>query len=135
MARFDGPAHGDDLAESVATSPTGRAVYVTGTAVYGSGDSATLDYGTVAYGAGRGARHWAARYNGPAGGHENAAALAVSPLGCAVYVTGESEGVSTHPFDLLPLDYATVAYRARGARQPFRCPPGYRHPRDSQRLG
>lgn len=68
-----------------------------------------IDYGTVAYDSATGARRWVARYNGPSNGHEHATALAVSAS--AVYVTGESEGVSSHPFDLLPLDYATVAYR------------------------
>jgi DNA-binding beta-propeller fold protein YncE len=111
-ARYDGPTSADDLATSIAVNPNGATVYVTGSAVYGTRISATIDHGTVAYDAATGARLWLAHYDGPVHEHEAAAALVVDPDGSTVYVTGESEGVSSHRLDLLPLDYATLAYRA-----------------------
>jgi WD40 repeat protein len=48
-----------------------------------------------------GTRLWVSRYDGPANPDDNAAALAVSPGGGTVFVTGTSNG-----------DYVTVAYRA-----------------------
>jgi PQQ-like domain len=53
----------------------------------------------VAYNAATGAQLWTARYSGP--GTDQARALAVSPDGTTVFVTGNSNG-----------NYATVAYRA-----------------------
>src|SRR5437867_2920104 len=55
-------------------------------------------------------QRWAARYDGPANAADYAVALAVSPDGGRIYVTGESEGGVTS------LDYATVAYDAATAR-------------------
>jgi hypothetical protein len=46
-----------------------------------------------------------ARYEGPGGGEDLARALAVSPDGGLVYVTGQSQGDGTGA------DYATVAYQ------------------------
>jgi len=96
VARYDGPGrYSDDSAYSVAVSPHGSTVFVTGTS--GGG------YATIAYRAGTGARRWIARYHG-SGGH--AVAVAVSPGGGRVVVTG----TNGH-------DYGTVAYRAAsGAR-------------------
>jgi DNA-binding beta-propeller fold protein YncE len=106
-ARYDGPAGGNDYASAVSVSPGGSRVYVTG-----SSDGATsTDYATVAYSAATGARLWAARYNGAGKyGYDSPNAMAVSPGGSRVYVTGRSQGAKTS-------DYATVAYRAAtGAR-------------------
>jgi hypothetical protein len=65
----------------------------------------------VAYDAGTGAKLWVRHYNGPASDDDFARALATSPDGTAVYVTGRSDGGSTRD------DFATVAYDARtGAR-------------------
>jgi hypothetical protein len=74
---------------------------VTGTSI---GSTGSPDEATVAYDASAGAQLWLKRYNGPAGADDYAYALAVSPSGSAVFVTGESFG-STSSFD-----YATVAY-------------------------
>src|SRR5262249_58498295 len=49
---------------------------------------------------------WASRYNGHGEGVDTAEAVAVSPAGDVVYVTGPSEA---HPYDP---DYATIAYNA-----------------------
>ena len=45
-ARYDGPAQQDDEATSVAVSPTGGTVFVTG---YSTGIGTETDYATLAY--------------------------------------------------------------------------------------
>ena len=99
VARYNDPANGDDCAFAVAVSPGGSRVYVTGAS---QGTTSGADYATVAYSAATGTRLWVARYNDPDHFTNRAFAMAVSPGGSRVYVTGESSG----------LDYATVAYRA-----------------------
>ena len=93
---------GDSEGAEVAVSPNGSTVFVTGTSL-----SATKgnDYATIAYNAATGAQRWAARYNGVSGGNY-AHALAVSPNGKTVFVTGSSIGAHNS------YDYATVAYNA-----------------------
>ena len=105
VRRYNGPASGDDFASSLAVSPGGSAVFVTGTSFAGtSGGTSLSDYATVGYNAATGARLWASRYHGPAG-QSDASALAVSPDGTKVFVTGATVG------DTSLLDYATVAYQ------------------------
>jgi DNA-binding beta-propeller fold protein YncE len=103
--RYDGPGNSSDAAASVARSADGRRVFVTGTS--DGGPATGLDYATVAYRASTGARLWAARYNGPSSGDDMANAVAVSPDGSKVFVTGRVRGLR-----LGEEDYATVAYRA-----------------------
>jgi WD40 repeat protein len=98
--------YGHDVAFSVAVSPDGTRVFVTG--------SSNDDYATVAYDASNGAQLWAARYNGPANGQDDAAALAVSPDGTKVFVTGTSARVDG---STTVNDYATVAYAASSGAQ------------------
>ena len=108
--RYNGPANRDDSANSLAVSPGGTRVFVTGDS---QGDRSQQDYATVAYSAATGARLWAQRYNGPANGDDHASSVAVSPGGTRVFVTGSSQGTRS----ALDLDYATVAYNAAtGAR-------------------
>jgi DNA-binding beta-propeller fold protein YncE len=85
---------------SLAVSPDGTRIYVTGDAGH---------FGTVAYDAALGTQLWTASYDG--GGIDDVAwAVAVSPDGSTVVVTGESD-VSNQ------LDYATVAYDADSGEQ------------------
>jgi len=108
VQRYNGPGNGNDAANSVAVSPGGNRVYVTGAS---QGTRSGQDYATVAYSATTGARLWAARYNGPGNGSDAANSVAVSPGGSRVFVTGESRGTRSGQ------DYATVAYSAvTGAR-------------------
>jgi outer membrane protein assembly factor BamB len=101
-ARYNDPGHSTDQAYSVAVSPNGKAVFITGESLTTTPGE---DYATVAYNAATGAQLWAARYNGPS---NNGAAteVAVSPDSKAVFVTGSSLGTPTGE------DYATVAYSA-----------------------
>jgi DNA-binding beta-propeller fold protein YncE len=93
----------------VAVSPGGSAVFVTGSVFP---RRAAAKFGTVAYDPATGARLWAARY-GTAAGPSEALAIAVSPDGSAVFVTGFSTSATPNQHD----DYATVAYSAAtGAR-------------------
>ena len=109
VSRYNGPGNGDDRASSVAVSPSGSTVFVTGTS---KGKTSGPDDATVAYNAATGARKWVSRYNGPGNGYDRAASIAVSPSGGRVFVTGSSKGKTSGP------DYATVAYSARsGARK------------------
>ena len=105
--RYDGPApgQGQDAATSIAVSPDGTQVFVTG---FSQGTTSTSDYTTVAYDASNGAALWpaAVRYDGPGtgDGEDEAYSIAVRPDGKRVFVTGFSDDPSTL------LDYATVAY-------------------------
>ena len=100
--RYDGPGGGYDVANSLAVSPDGTRVVVTGVA---AGGASLNDYATLAYSAGSGTLVWSRRYNGPGNGEDGAAAVAVSPDGSRVVVTGGSNGGT-----LTGGDYATLAY-------------------------
>jgi len=101
---YNGPASSYDIAYSVAVSPDGATVYVTG--MSGGPAGKNYDFATVAYEAATGEQAWATRYNGPAGDQDEGASVAVSPDGDTVFVTGNSRSVATD------LDYATLAYDA-----------------------
>jgi DNA-binding beta-propeller fold protein YncE len=103
LRRYNGPGNGSDLAQAIAVSPDGTQVFVTG---YSDGldRGFTFDYATVAYDVASGRKLWLNRYNGSVG-TDSAAALAVSPDGTKVFVTGFSGCLGTE-------DYATVAYDA-----------------------
>ncbi len=108
VKRYNGPGNGADRAFSVAVSPGGSTVFVTGSS---DGTTSGRDYATVAYSAATGAQLWARRYNGPANRDDGAASVAVSPGRGKVFVTGQSTGATSRE------DYATVAYSAAtGAR-------------------
>ncbi len=102
VRRYNGPNNSVDVAKSLAVSPGGRTVYVTGY----SGMQGRYDYVTIAYNALTGARRWLSRYNGRAGGNDQGRAVAVSPDGRTVYVTGRSQGRRSG------YDIATIAYSA-----------------------
>jgi WD40 repeat protein len=97
---------GDDSeATALAVSPDGSAVFVTGLLTAPAGAS----YGTVAYGAAAGTKLWFQQYETPSATVLNdfAAALAVSPDGTQVFVTGAANDA-----------YGTLAYTAAtGAQQ------------------
>jgi hypothetical protein len=102
VARYDGPAGGDDTADALAVSAAGN-VYVTG---FSRGTDTADDYATIKYDS-TGNQLWVARYDGPAHDMDRATAIALSSDE-NVYVTGASLGTDTS------FDYATVQYDSNG---------------------
>jgi hypothetical protein len=105
VARYDGPADSAAIASSIAVSPDGSEVFVTGsTGILGG---SLTDYLTIAYSARTGARLWLRRYSGAG----QADSIAVNPDGGEVYVTGYG------PQGTDGTAYVTIAYgTATGAR-------------------
>ena len=105
--RYNGPHSSDDIGYAIVVSPDGRP---DGSAVYVTGESAAVrtgdDYATLGYNATTGATLWLARYNGSGQNNDTASAIAVSPDGSTVFVTGTSTGATSG------LDYATIAYQS-----------------------
>ena len=111
--------NGTDAASAVALSPSGDRVFVTG----GSWDNDTGDQGgccptaggmdtaTAAFDPATGERLWAARYNGAKNSKDKPLAIAVSPDGSTVFVTGSANQVVT-PKGELTSDMMTLAYDA-----------------------
>jgi len=110
IKHYDGPDLGDSGAAAATVSPNGKAVFVTG-ASYGGSQTTGYDYATIAYRVTTGAQLWVKRYNGPASDTDEATAMAISPSGKLLFVTGYSTGKN------LSYDYATVAYDAVAGRQ------------------
>jgi hypothetical protein len=110
VARYNGPASRTDSATSLAVSPDGTRVVVTGSS---AGKASGNDYATIAYSTVAGIQLWAKRYNGPAGSDgpaaDKASAVIVSRNAAVAVITGGSAG-----------DYATVAYRIAAAPVVFR---------------
>lgn len=99
VARYDAPAHSIDTGRTLVATPDGGRVIVTGRSL-----GAGFDFATVAYDAASGALLWVARYDA-ALDFDDARAIAVSPDGARVVVTGDSLSGGSY-------DYATVAYDA-----------------------
>ena len=103
-SRLYNPGDLPDYGRSVAISPDGSRVFVTGSS---EGTGSSSDYATLAYDADTGAGLWVSRYTGLGGKRvDEGAALAVSPDGSRVFVTGWSSEGYLNP------DYATLAYDA-----------------------
>ena len=110
VARFDGPANGNDSARALAVDGAGN-VYVTGDiAVDPSRDYATIKYDT------EGNELWVAQYDGPGNRQDIVGAIALDASGNFVYVTGESDAGFTFP-DRTGKDYATIKYDAATGEQ------------------
>ncbi len=107
VARHNGPTNGADFATALGVTADGSRVIVTGEDFGGSAASGgtVSDYATVAYDASTGEEIWVARRNGPGNGGDAAEALAMSPDGSQVVVTGQSQGADT-----AGPDFATIAY-------------------------
>ena len=101
LRQYQGPGTGQNAAADLAVAPDGETVFVTG-AITGRGG----DYGTIAYRAATGRRLWVAAHDGSAHGDDDAYAVAVSPNGTRVFVTGTSRDRISGP------DVSTVAYGA-----------------------
>jgi uncharacterized delta-60 repeat protein len=105
LARYNGPANGDDSAYAIALDPWGS-VCVTGQS---RGLSSVTDYATVKYDP-SGSQQWVARYNGPGNDNDGANAIVVDSDG-NICVTGLSVGSGSD------YDYATVKYDPWGSVQ------------------
>ena len=105
-ARYDGPTSRDDQANAMGVSPDGSSVYVTG---FSDGSNRKRDYVTIAYRASTGVQRWVRRYNGPADWNDNAKAMAISPDGSGIFVTGYRTGHRGR-------DFETIAYSPAGGR-------------------
>lgn len=106
LASYNDPYNGNDWASSLAVSPDGSTVYVTGSAGNETGGVLTYDMTTLAYSAATGVLRWMASYNGPSNKDDWATGIALNHSGSTVFVTGYSTGkTSGH-------DYETVAYNA-----------------------
>jgi outer membrane protein assembly factor BamB len=77
---YNGAGGGDDVAYSMAVSPTGTSVFVTG--------ASGSDYATIAYSAATGRQLWAKLYSTAGNTAEEAGQTAVSVARNIVYVTG-----------------------------------------------
>lgn len=99
-----------DYGEALAVSPDGSAVYVTGMSLLD--DEGSADYGTIAYDAATGEELWRSLYDGPVGETDAARAIAASPDGSAVVVTGQSRGEGKSL-----VDWGTVAFDAATGEQ------------------
>src|SRR5919204_612835 len=86
VSRYNGPANAYDQTISLATSPDGARVFVTGRSW---GVTSNFDYATIAYDP-AGNELWVSRYNGPGNGPDEPHTLTVSPDGNVVFVTGVS---------------------------------------------
>jgi hypothetical protein len=106
-AQFAGPLSGN-LALATVVSPDGSRVFVAG---YSPTAATGDDFETVAYDTATGYQLWASRYNGPANAQDDAYAMAISPDGTNVFVTGPSARPDGS------WDYATVAYSAATGAQ------------------
>ena len=101
--RYEGSGRADDGAAAVAADPGGDRVFVTGWSI---GVSTGYDYATIAYDSASGASLWTKRLDGPGHLNDQPSAIAVSPDGSTVYVTGWARRTQSD------FDYTTIAYDA-----------------------
>jgi len=102
VQRYDYGA-GTDFVTDSAVSPDGSTVFVTGASFT---TSENHDIATIAYTASDGTPRWERRYAGPDLDWDIGSAIAVSPDGSTVFVTGTSWSFASGD------DYVTVAYAA-----------------------
>jgi DNA-binding beta-propeller fold protein YncE len=112
---------GLSVPRGIAVTPDGARVFVTGLSDDGLIDgygAQGRDYATVGYDAATGSELWVAHYDGPAGARDQAHAVAVTPDGASVIVTGHSDA---GPSDTQPngpsWDFVTIAYDTTSGNQ------------------
>ena len=103
----------EDAAQALSVSPDGSTVFVSGFSV---SKRTSLDVETIAYRAATGRELWKTRYDGPAHHEDQANAMAVSPDGSQVFVTGFSDA-SNRRRDVVTLAYGAKTGIQRWARR------------------
>jgi 6-phosphogluconolactonase (cycloisomerase 2 family) len=112
-AQLNGPVDSDDQPAAAAISPDGKHLYVTGRTCAAKGTlncTGNMHYMTVSYDSATGTEEWRAQYGTSPNDYNLPAALAVSPDGTLVIVTGRSWRDTAY-------EYATVAYDAQTGAQ------------------
>src|SRR5439155_21670520 len=104
VSRYNGSGNSTDVSEALVVDGDGK-VYVTG---YSFGSSGSADFATLAYSQ-AGAPLWTNRYDGAAGGWDEAEAIAADPTSGQVVVTGYSSRADGYH------DCVTIAYSRGGA--------------------
>jgi outer membrane protein assembly factor BamB len=110
QVRYDGGAGRSAVADSVAASPDGSTVYVSGLS---GGASEVSQVVTIAYNAATGAVRWMAVYRHPHHHPRGTTFVAVSPDGSQVFVEASVPKAGEVRFD----DHVTLAYNAATGRQ------------------
>ena len=103
--RYNGTGNSYDESTSIAVDPQGN-VYVTGGS---TGNGSGLDFYTVKYNP-NGIMLWEQRYNGPAGGDDDAYMIKLDAQN-NVYVSGASTGIGS------AYDYCIIKYNSAGVQQ------------------
>jgi putative pyrroloquinoline-quinone binding quinoprotein len=88
-ARYTSSGNAVDIGNSVAMSPNGSTVFVTGSTTNVGGDT---DYLTLAYDPATGNQKWVRTYGSAFGSDDTAKSVGVSPDSSNVYVTGYISG-------------------------------------------
>jgi DNA-binding beta-propeller fold protein YncE len=117
VARYTAAPGHSASATAVAVSPDGSAVYVAGTARVRQGQTSPQNIAAVAYAAGTGTKSWAALYPGSANPQDfgvAAVAMALSPDGSGVFVTGQGNAHGTTNYTTVAFEAATGAQRWAG---------------------
>jgi PQQ-like domain len=103
VARYDGPRHKNDYPYTVAASPDGRSIFVSGTS-YVRATGNCSDYATVAYDSLDGTQLWSAEHDGSGSSCDDVVDAALSADGALLFVTGTSPSIDSSD------DVVTVAY-------------------------
>ncbi|MFC4117390.1 S8 family serine peptidase [Nonomuraea zeae] len=110
LAQYSGPGGGIDDARTIAVTPDGSKVFVSGQSS-GPGGTGLTNWGTVAYDAATGGQLWAVQHNGPGNEIDIAADMAVSADGKVVFIVGDSVSQDTSS------DMTAIAYDSATGKQ------------------
>lgn len=117
---YNGNVSGPDYGNSISLDNNGN-VYITGKSLISGYDIVTVKYNT------NGIQQWAAIYNGPLNGGEEANSVTVDESG-NVYVTGYSLASSNN------IDFITIKYNSSGVQQWVRTYDGPGHQYDEAKI-
>jgi outer membrane protein assembly factor BamB len=113
VGRYQGYNRGSETARTIAISPDGSHVFVTGTSPPEDGEPYLDELATVAYDAVSGAQLWVGRYHGPARSYQMifSGGLCVSPDGTTLFVSGDSHQENDGGMVTLAYDASTGVQR------------------------